>query len=59
MTMSHKSPTTMIVMAVAAVMVVAALTPQLIALSHALLPLVLVLGVVVVVVRLVFFHTHH
>lgn len=37
----------------------AATAPLLVALSRALLPLVLVVGVVVVVVRLVFFHTRN
>lgn len=57
--MSHKSPTTVIVAAVAGLMIVAALTPQLIALSNALVPLVVAAGVVVIMVRLVFFHTRH
>jgi hypothetical protein len=55
--MSHKSPTNLIVTAIAGLLVVAALAPPLIALSHALLPLVIVVGAVVIVVRLVFFHT--
>lgn len=37
--------------------VLAALAPTLIALGHALLPLVIAVGVVAVIVRLVFFHT--
>jgi predicted membrane channel-forming protein YqfA (hemolysin III family) len=52
-----KSPANLIVFAVGGLMVVAALAPQLIALSHALVPLVVAAGVVVIVVRLVFFHT--
>jgi hypothetical protein len=56
-TMSHKSPTNVIVTAVAALLIISALTPKLIALSDALVPLVLVVGVLAVVVRLVFFHT--
>jgi hypothetical protein len=54
---SHKSPTSLIVTAVVGLMIVAALAPSLIALSHALVPLVVVGGVVAVVLRLVFFHT--
>jgi len=55
--MSHKSPTNLILTVVAGLLVVAALTPPLIALSHALVPLVIVAGVAVIVLRLVFFHT--
>jgi hypothetical protein len=52
-----KSSASLLVIAVSGLMVVAALTPSLIALSHALVPVVIVVGVVVVVLRLVFFHT--
>jgi hypothetical protein len=38
-------------------LLVAALSPALIALSHALLPLVIVLTVAVIALRLAFFHT--
>jgi hypothetical protein len=55
--MSHKSPTSLIVTIAAGLMVVAALAPSLIGLSHALVPLIAVIGVVAVVLRLVFFHT--
>jgi hypothetical protein len=56
-TMGHKSPTNLIVTAAIGLMVLAALTPSLVVLSHALLPLIVVVGVVLIVVRLVFFHT--
>jgi protein-S-isoprenylcysteine O-methyltransferase Ste14 len=56
--MSHKSPTTVIVTVAAALMVVAALSPQLIALSDALVPLIVVIGVVALVLRLVWSHTN-
>jgi hypothetical protein len=55
--MGHKSPTNLIVTAAIGLMVLAALTPSLVVLSHALLPLIVVVGVVLIVVRLVFFHT--
>lgn len=55
--MSHKSSTTLIVTVLAALLLVAAVTPSLVSLSHALVPLVVVGGVVAVVLRLVFFHT--
>lgn len=42
---------------VVALVVLAATAPLLIALAHALLPLVIVVGAVAVVVRLAFFHT--
>ncbi len=54
-----KSPITVIVTAVAGLMIVATLAPSLIALSHALVPLVVAVGIVAVVLRLVFFHTRH
>jgi hypothetical protein len=38
-------------------LLLAAIAPALINLSHALLPLIIVIGFVVVVLRLVFFHT--
>ena len=52
-----KAPTTYAVTLIAALMVLAALAPSLIALSHSLVPLIAVAGVVAVVLRLVFFHT--
>lgn len=55
--MSHKSPTTLIITAVAALLLVAAAAGPLIALSHALLPVIVAVGIVVAVLRLVFFHT--
>jgi len=55
--MSHKSPTTLLVTALAALLLVAAVTPSLVSLSHALVPLVVVVGIVLIVLRLVFFHT--
>jgi hypothetical protein len=55
--MGHKSPTTVIVAAAAGLMVIASLAPKLIALSDALVPLIAVVGVVVIVLRLVLFHT--
>lgn len=42
---------------IAALVLLAALAPLLIQLSHALLPLILAVGFVVAVLRLVFFHT--
>jgi hypothetical protein len=48
-----------IVTATAGLLVVAAFAPTLIALSNALVPLVVVGGIVAVVLRLVFFHTRH
>jgi hypothetical protein len=56
-TMSHKSPTTMIVAGVAGLVVVAALTPQLVALADALLPLIVIGAVAIAGLRLLFFHT--
>lgn len=43
--------------AVAGLVVVAAVAPKIIAVSHALVPLLIVLGLVVIGVRLAFFHT--
>lgn len=57
--MNHKSITDLIVTTVVGLLIVAALTPQLIALSDALVPLVIALGVVIAVLRLVFFNTRH
>jgi len=48
-----------LVTAVVALVALAAVTPLLIELSHALLPLVIVVGAVFVIVRLVFFHTRN
>jgi hypothetical protein len=55
--MSHKSPTTLIVTAVAALLIVSALAPPLISLSHAVVPLVIAVGILAIALRLVFFHT--
>lgn len=52
-----KPPGNLLITAVVALILLAAAAPLLIALSRALLPLVLVAGVVAVVLRLVFFHT--
>lgn len=52
-----KSPAPLIVTVITGLVIVAALAPPLIALSHALLPLIVVVGVAVIAVRLVFFHT--
>jgi hypothetical protein len=52
-----KTPSGLVVTLVMALLLLAVAAPLLIALSHALLPLVLVVGVVAVVLRLVFFHT--
>lgn len=52
-----KSPATLVVTIAAVLMIVAALSPSLIALSHALVPLVVAVGVVGAILRLVFFHT--
>lgn len=57
MTAPGKTPGGLLTTAVIALVLLAAIAPLLIELSHALLPLVLVVGVVAVVVRLVFFHT--
>jgi hypothetical protein len=56
-TMSHKSPATTIVAAIAGLMVVAALSPQLIALAGALVPLIVIGALAAAVLRLIFFHT--
>lgn len=56
-TVGHKSPTSVIVTATAGLLILAALAPSLIALSQALLPLLVVGGIIAVVLRLVFFHT--
>jgi hypothetical protein len=52
-----KTPGGSLVTAIVALVLLAAVAPLLVALSHALLPLVIVVGVVAVVLRLVFFHT--
>lgn len=56
-TMGHKSPSSLIVYAIAALIMLAAVSPSLIALSDALVPLVIAVGIVLVVARLVYFHT--
>jgi hypothetical protein len=55
--MGHKSPPNLAVTAVVALVVVAALAPTLIALSSALVPLIVVVAIAGVALRLVFFHT--
>jgi hypothetical protein len=55
--MPHKSHTNLAMTLVVGVVTMAAIAPMLIALSSALLPLIIVVSVAVVVVRLVFFHT--
>lgn len=52
-----KSPLPLILTIIASLMIVSALSPSLIALSHALVPLVIAAGVVIAILRLVFFHT--
>ena len=52
-----KNPSNWLVTVVVLLIALAAFTPTLIALGHALLPLVITVGVVAVIVRLVFFHT--
>jgi len=52
-----KTPGGLLTTGVVAVVLLAAIAPLLIELSRALLPLVLVVGIVVAVLRLVFFHT--
>lgn len=52
-----KTPGGFLIACIAALVLMAAAAPMLIALSHALLPLVIVAGVVIVAVRLAFFHT--
>jgi hypothetical protein len=54
-----KTPGGLLVTAIATLGLLAAAAPLLIALSRALLPFVLVVGVVAVVLRLVFFHTRN
>jgi hypothetical protein len=55
--MGHKSPTSVIVAVIVGLLILATLTPSLVALSQALVPLIVVGGIVAVVLRLVFFHT--
>jgi hypothetical protein len=52
-----KNPSGWLATVVVLLIVLTALAPTLIALGHVLLPLVIAGGVVVVIVRLVFFHT--
>lgn len=52
-----KSPANLFSTGLIALVLLAAIAPLLIELSRVLLPLVLVVGLVAVVVRLVFFHT--
>ena len=52
-----KTPGGLLVTAIITVVLLAAAAPLLIALGHALLPLVFVVGVVAIALRLVFFHT--
>jgi len=52
-----KTPGGLLVTAIVTLVLLAATAPLLIDLSHALLPLVLVVGVVAVGLRLAFFHT--
>ncbi len=54
-----KPPGDWLITGIVAVVLLAAVAPLLIELSRALLPLVIVVGVVAVVVRLVFFHTRN
>jgi hypothetical protein len=56
-TVPGKTPGGPLTTAVIALVLLAAIAPLLIELSRALLPLVLVVGVVAMVVRLTFFHT--
>lgn len=57
MTSPGKTPGGLLTASVVALVLLAAIAPLLIELSRALLPFVLVVGVVTVAVRLVFFHT--
>ena len=50
-------PVTLLLVAIVVLCLLVSAGPTLVALAHAAIPLVLVVGVVVVVVRLVFFHT--
>jgi len=49
--------TVYLLVGIAALCVLATTGPRLVALSHAAVPLIAAIGIVVVVVRLVFFHT--
>ena len=49
----------LVVTIVVGLLVISTLAPSLIALSHALVPLIVVGGVVAIILRLVFFHTRH
>lgn len=56
--MGHKTkPTTYLVAAIVVLCLLVSAGPTLIALAHAAVPLVLAVGFVVVLLRLVFFHT--
>jgi hypothetical protein len=52
-----KSPGSLVLTCLIALVIISAAAPLLISLSHALLPLVIVLAVAIVAVRLAFFHT--
>jgi hypothetical protein len=52
-----KSLVTLIVTALAGVLLLSAVAPSLVSLSHALVPLIVAIGVVAIAVRLVVFHT--
>jgi hypothetical protein len=54
-----KSPGGLLLTCLIALVTLAAAAPLLIRLSHALVPLVIAVGVVVVVLRLLFFHTRN
>jgi hypothetical protein len=52
-----KSPAGVVLWCLLGLLLLAAITPALITLFSAVLPVAVVLGVIVVIVRLVFFHT--
>ncbi|MGH3426327.1 MAG: hypothetical protein ACRDQZ_01930 [Mycobacteriales bacterium] len=54
-----KPPGSLLATMLVVLVLLAAIAPLLIELSRALLPLAIVVGVVVIVVRLVFFHTRN
>lgn len=57
MTSPAKSPGGWLASTIIALVLLATTAPLLIELSHALLPLVVAVGIIVAVLRLVFFHT--
>jgi hypothetical protein len=54
-----KSPTSLVWTLVLGLVVLAAVAPLLVSLSHALVPVIVVGAIAVIAVRLVFFHTRN